>query len=418
MAVEDIQDAGRKGDEMTWPWRRERPLAGRIDRLVVQQYDPRRTVTIGGIVTCLRGVLEYAPPDVALAVVGVDDSGSTDTPLGRWQVTRRGGRDVWFLPVARIDSTRRKRFVPYSARLIAGLLRYRARIPRAASLQAHRVDVGLFTRLLFRGPLVYCIHTQERGLLGSTSDSFWRFTGGLHERLDRAIARRAERVIVFNPAYAEKVRRWNPHTVSAPTWFDPAITIPAADPAPPAVVWVGRLEPPKDPELAIRTFDALARTEPDVPWTLDVIGSGTLRPALEALIASLPPEVGGRITLRGRLAAVDVAEARSRSGVFLMTSHAGYEGFPRVLVEAMAAGLPAVVTDGADTGGLVQQGVSGFVCGRDPAELADAIRAARTLDRTKVADAVAALSAPRVVREVFFPHSAETRVVDPSGEGR
>ena len=57
--------------------------------------------------------------------------------------------------------------------------------------------------------------------------------------------------------------------------------------------------------------------------------------------------------------------------MFLMTSHAGYEGFPRVLVEAMAAGLPAVVTEGSDTGGLIQQGVSGFVCGRDPEELAE-----------------------------------------------
>jgi glycosyltransferase involved in cell wall biosynthesis len=277
------------------------------------------------------------------------------------------------------------------------------------------VDVGLVTRVLFRGPLVYCIHTQERGLLGPTSDSFWRLLGNLHERLDRAVARRAERVIVFNPAYSEKVRQWNPRTISAPTWFDPAITIVARDPAPPAVVWVGRLEEPKDPELAVRTFAALAQGDRDEPWTLEVIGSGTLRPALEALIATLPPSVAGRITLRGRLAAADVADARSRSGVFLMTSHAGYEGFPRVLVEAMAAGLPAVVTQGADTGGLVQQGVSGFVCGRDPAELADAITAARTLDRAKVAAAVAALSAPRVVREVFFPDRAEPEVVDTSG---
>jgi glycosyltransferase involved in cell wall biosynthesis len=388
---------------MTWPWRRERPGAGKIDRLVVQQYDPRRAVTIGGIDTCLRGVLEYAPPDVTLAVVGVFDMAADDGALGRWQMVRRGDRDVWFLPVARIDTTRPKGYLPFSARLIAGLLRYRARIPRAASVQAHRVDVGLATRLLFRGPLVYCIHTQERGLLGPTSDSFWRLFGDLHERLDRWIMRRADRVIVFNPAYAEKVRRWNPRTVSAPTWFDPSITVPAPDPAPPALVWVGRLEPPKDPELAIRTFAALAESDPDERWTFEVIGSGTLRPQLEALIDTLPPDVAGRVTLRGRLATADVAEARSRSGVFLMTSHAGYEGFPRVLVEAMAAGLPAVVTEGADTGGLVQQGVSGFVCGRDPAELADAVRAARGLDRTKVTEAVAALSAPRVVREVFFP---------------
>ena len=396
---------------MAWPWRRERPGVERIDRLIVQQYDAQRTLTIGGIDTCLRGVLEYSPPDVTIGVVGVLDDASGGGELGRWQKVRKGERDIWFLPVARIDTTRPKGVVPFSVRLIAGLLRYRTRIPRAESLQAHRVDVGLATRLLFRGPLVYCIHTQERGLLGPTSDSFWRKFGDLHERLDRWIVRRAERVIVFNPAYAEKVRRWNPRTAAAPTWFDPAITVPAPDPHPAKLVWVGRLETPKNPELAIRTFAALAESDPDEPWTFEVIGSGTLRPELEALIAALPPDVASRITLRGRLAAADVAEARSRSGVFLMTSHAGYEGFPRVLVEAMAAGLPAVVTEGADTGGLVQQGVSGFTCGRDPQELADAVRAARGLDRAKVTEAVSALSAPRVVRENFFPDSADVPAV-------
>jgi glycosyltransferase involved in cell wall biosynthesis len=379
------------------------PKDGELDRLVVQQSDPRRAVTIGGIDTCLRGFFEYAPEGVRLGLVGIHEPGSPDQPLGVWQRLPRGDREIWFLPVARIDTSRPKGLVPYSLRLVAGLLRYRRRIPKAKAVQAHRVDVGLFTRLLFRGPLVYCIHTQERGLLGPTSDSYWRFTGGLHERLDRMIARVAERVIVFNPAYAEKVRRWNPRTVSAPTWFDPAITHPTDAPANPYnVVWVGRLEVPKDPALAVRAFAHLASERPDEPWTLEVIGSGTLRPALEEQIAALPEEVAGRITLRGRLGPADVAEARGRSGVFLMTSHAGYEGFPRVLVEAMAMGLPAVVTEGADTGGLVTEGVSGFVRGRDPAALAEAIRAAQGLDRAGVTAAVADLSAPKVVRDVFF----------------
>ena len=389
---------------MSWPWRRGRRGAGTtIDRLVVQQYDPLRGSTIGGIDTCLRGVLDYAPADVRLAVVGVDDSGR-GIPLGRWHTFRRGDREIAFLPVARIDTTRPKGWIPYSARLIAGLLRYRTRIPRPATVQAHRVDVGLFVRLLFRGPLVYCIHTQRGGLLGPTSDSFWRFTGGLHERLDRLIARRAARVIVFNPDYARVVRRWNPSTVSAPTWFDPAITTERAPDADShAVIWVGRLEVPKDPLLAVRAFAALVRDEPDEPWTLQLVGSGTLRPDVEAEVAALPPDVARRITLPGRLDPVTLARARARCGVFLMTSHAGYEGFPRVLVEAMAVGLPAVVTEGSDTGGLIDEGVSGFVCRRDPGALAGALRAARELDRSKVADAVAALSAPRVVREVFFP---------------
>jgi glycosyltransferase involved in cell wall biosynthesis len=382
---------------------RDAPEDGEIDRLVIQQSDPRRTVTIGGIDTCLRGFFEYAPEGVELGMVGIDEVGPHDRPLGVWQRCRRGDREIWFLPVARIDTSRPKGLVPYSLRLVLGLLRYRRSIPKPKAVQAHRVDVGLFTRLLFRRPLVYCIHTQERGLLGPTSDSYWRFTGGLHERLDRMIARRAERVIVFNPAYAEKVRQWNPRTISAPTWFDPAITQPDAQPPNRhAVVWVGRLEVPKDPALAVRAFAHLASSRPDEPWTLEVIGSGTLRPALEEQIAALPEDVARRITLRGRLGPADVAEARSRSGVFLMTSHAGYEGFPRVLVEAMAMGLPAVVTEGADTGGLVTEGVSGFVRGRDAAALADAIRAAQGLDRADVTAAVADLSAPRVVRDVFF----------------
>jgi hypothetical protein len=51
---------------------------------------------------------------------------------------------------------------------------------------------------------------------------------------------------------------------------------------------------------------------------------------------------------------------------------------------------------------LVRPLVSGSVHGRDPAALAAGLRSARALDRTAVADVVSALSAPRVVREVFF----------------
>ena len=392
---------------MTWPGRGrrgERRSVGAIDRLVVQQYDPLSPSTIGGIDTCLRGVLDYAPPDVRLAVVGIDDSSGPNLAIGRWHPVRRGDREIAFLPVARIDLSRARRFVPHSARLVAGLIRYRARIPRPASVQAHRVDVGLFVRLLFRSPLVYCIHTQRGGLRGRTSDSFWRFTGGLHERLDRAVARRAERVIVFNPDYAGTVRRWNPRTVSSPTWFDPAITPePGSDAPAHAVLWVGRLEVPKDPLLAVQAFAALAGLAPDEPWTLDLVGSGSLRPAVRDAVDALPPDVGRRVTLHGRLDPVALARVRSRADLFLMTSHAGYEGFPRVLVEALAAGLPAVVTEGSDTGGLVDDGVSGFVRDRRPDALAAALRAARDLDRTKVAASVAALAAPRVVRDVFFP---------------
>jgi hypothetical protein len=46
--------------------------------------------------------------------------------------------------------------------------------------------------------------------------------------------------------------------------------------------------------------------------------------------------------------------------------------------------------------------VSGSVHGRDPAALAAGVRAAREMDRTKVAEVVSELSAPEVIRRVYF----------------
>src|SRR5581483_1087111 len=120
-----------------------KPRPGEIDRLLVQQLDISRSVTIGGIVTCIKGLLEYAPSGVALALVGVDDGSSPNHRLGRWETHERGGRTVHFLPVARIDKRGPGRIIPHSARLVAGLLRYRAAIPRPKLVQAHRLDVAM-----------------------------------------------------------------------------------------------------------------------------------------------------------------------------------------------------------------------------------------------------------------------------------
>jgi hypothetical protein len=55
------------------------------------------------------------------------------------------------------------------------------------------------------------------------------------------------------------------------------------------------------------------------------------------------------------------------------------------------------------------------VHGRDPAALAEGLRAARALDPTTVAGVVSDLSAPKVVREVFFGDVIQSGT--PSGKG-
>src|SRR5690606_1668913 len=101
-------------------------------------------------------------------------------------------------------------------------------------------------------PLTYFVHTQAGGLSTGVTDSFWGRAPWLHLRLERDAVRRAEHVVVFNPDYARELRRLNPRTEFSPSWFEPDLVPFTAEPTHPnRVVWVGRLEGPKDPALAL-----------------------------------------------------------------------------------------------------------------------------------------------------------------------
>ncbi len=375
-----------------------------VDRLIVHQFDPARS-SPGGIDTCLRGMCRYLPAGLEVAVVGVDTGvGHPGRVLGRWERHDLGdGHPFWFLPVAALDPAEGARRVPHSVRLVTGLARFRGAIPRADIVQVHGLNSALALRVLLRRPQAYFIHTQEQGLTGSTSDSFWRFTGHAHGALERRTVGAATDVVVFNADYAEVVRGWNPRARFSPTWFDPALITdrPETERDPFQVLWVGRLEVPKDPVLAVEAFVALVEADPDAAWKLDLLGQGTMLEQVRAQVEALHPSIAGRISVPGRVAPREVADRMGAAGVFLMTSHPGYEGYPRVLVEAMASGLPSVVTDGSDTGHLVVDGQTGWVCGRDPLELAGRVREAAHLDRAAVRAAVADLSAPVLIDRIY-----------------
>ncbi|WP_173008039.1 glycosyltransferase [Mycolicibacterium sp. P1-18] len=265
------------------------------------------------------------------------------------------------------------------------------------------MDTAWSLHWLFRRRTAYFIHTQDGGLTGEVSDSIWKLASRVHRSLEKSIASRARQVVVFNKDYANIVKGWNNLTQSSPTWFDPGLIASGVSEARAdnCVVWVGRLEVPKDPALAIASFEALDAIAPEDEWRLELLGSGSQLQIINEAVNRLPLGLRDRVCVRGRVSPPGVAKLMAQSTVFLMTSHPGYEGYPRVLVEALASGLPAVVTVGSDTGSLIGDGHNGFVTSRDPKEIAAKIRAAAGLSSDSARASVSKLSAPEVIATIF-----------------
>lgn len=128
---------------------------------------------------------------------------------------------------------------------------------------------------------------------------------------------------------------------------------------------VGNLVPEKGFALAIEVLREL----PDLH--LVIVGDGPLRAALAALAHIL--HVHDRVTFLGTLPQPELATVYSSADVLLLTSTR--EGWPNVLLEAMACGIPVVAADvGAAAEMVTSHEVGRIVAAREAGAFAEAIR--------------------------------------------
>jgi glycosyltransferase involved in cell wall biosynthesis len=125
------------------------------------------------------------------------------------------------------------------------------------------------------------------------------------------------------------------------------------DPAKPLIGMVAPFKPQKSPLDFVRVALHVCRQRSNAHFVM--VGDGELRQAVEEEIRRL--ELSQSITLTGWRR--DVPEIMKCLDVFLLTS--GWEGLPRVYLEALSCGVPAVGTcvDGAAE--VVIDGVNGFL---------------------------------------------------------
>ena len=132
------------------------------------------------------------------------------------------------------------------------------------------------------------------------------------------------------------------------------------------VAGVGRLDAQKDFPTFLRAAAMIAADFPDVDFL--VVGEGEEQAALEALARRLG--LGARVVFTGLRH--DVPRLLAAADVLALTSL--YEGFPNVVLEAMATGAVAVATNVGGCRELVTSGETGLlVPPRAPAAVAAAV---------------------------------------------
>lgn len=250
------------------------------------------------------------------------------------------------------------------------LLRYSWRGLRMARqlLKQHRYDVSFAFAGVPAGAISYLLRLTHGlpyvlSLQGPDVPGFearYNYLYPVLTPLIKMIWRRAAIVTAISAEQEILAHRTMPDLplVTIPNGVDTELFAPASGETkrPFTIVCVARLIERKGQHHLLQAFAQL-RAGCDRPLHLMFVGTGDAEPQLRELADSL--HVADAVTFKGFLSREQMPPIYRESDVFVLPSQ--QEGMSIALLEAMASGLPVIVTDTGGTAELVTQGQNGEI---------------------------------------------------------
>jgi len=134
------------------------------------------------------------------------------------------------------------------------------------------------------------------------------------------------------------------------------------------ILFVGGLKPTKGIEYLIQAMSSIRQSETKAKLLL--VGQGEEKEGLEHLAKNL--DLSNYVRFTGGIPNTEVPEYMAASDVFVLPSLS--EGFPNVILEAMASGLPIVATRVGGLPEIIKEGNNGFLVEpKNPQQLAEKV---------------------------------------------
>jgi len=341
----------------------------REGRILIIDFTNFADYPIGGYLSFAKSLMESFGPDLALTGITTNDK----DPVGKWFKKTINGSVYDFFAMARYDMSKTRHLIP--DRLVSYLLLkyYRNRILKIniSNIFLQRQELLISFAHSGAGNICYCF----AGLENPLSISKYRYASFISEWFERVFFRRLKFVTTIlasgdDNAIKEMIMRSKGElsenlVTKFPTRINTDIFRPLnkdevrkklnLQGSSTILVTTGRLAPLKGWKFMIDCFILFSKSVSDCK--LYFIGEGEDYEKIQDYISI--NNLTGKIILAGKKRPDEIALYLNAADLFIMGSYK--EGWSTSLIEAIASGVPACVTNFSSAKEIIVEGENGLV---------------------------------------------------------